>query len=389
MMALRLVPLLVAALLLNGCGLFGGDEEDNPPAELVKFKPTLKIVRAWSAGVGGDAEHLRLALQPATDGTNIYAAAHDGKVSAFEAVKGRRQWSTKTKLPLSAGPGTNGDLVVVGSSDGDVIALSAADGHALWRTRVSSEVLAAPAVTDELTVVRTVDGKLTALSNRDGAQAWFAQQSVPRLSLRGTGAPVVSGNAVLAGFDNGKIAAYDISDGTALWEVLLSPPSGRTEVDRLVDIDATLHVVGSDLYAAGYAKAVAAMAVESGQILWIREISSFSGIATDIVNLYVSNSHSEIVALSRRTGREIWRQSALLNRDITGPAAWRNSVIVGDFEGYLHWFDATTAELQARVKAGSDRITSPPLVLNDMVYVLNDGGKLFAFKARDKKRDKK
>ena len=376
---------LLPMLTLVGCGMFGGDEEINAPAELVKFKPTLRIKKAWSKSVGDGAEHLRLALGVSSDGTNVFAAAHDGRVAAFSANKGKRQWLKKTKLPLSGGPAVGQDIVVLGSSNGDVIALDALDGHELWRTTVSSEVLATPALTADIVLVRTVDGKLIALDIDDGAQAWFVQQSVPRLSVRGTGAPVVIGNAVICGFDNGKLAAYDLGDGSLLWDVLLSPPSGRTEVDRLSDINASIRIVGDDVYVVGYQGALAALAVESGQVLWTREISSHSGIGVDFNNLYVSRDNSDLVALTRRSGRELWRQESLTYRDISGPTPFGSSVVVGDFDGHLHWFDAETGVLQARVRAGGERITGAPLVVNEMLYVVTDGGKLFAFKDRTRK----
>ena len=158
------LALVLGALVLPnaGCSVFGGDDEPQP-AELVKFKPTIRIKKVWSASLGGDSESLRLALQPASDGARVFAAAHDGKVSAFDAEKGKRLWRQKTKLQLSGGPATDGDVVVVGSSNGEVVALNAADGKQRWRTNVSSEVLAAPAIAGSVALVRTVDGKLAAL----------------------------------------------------------------------------------------------------------------------------------------------------------------------------------------------------------------------------------
>jgi outer membrane protein assembly factor BamB len=377
--ALIFAPVLLS-LLFSGCSWFGGDEEEDPPAELVKFKSTLKVKKAWSSGIGGGSQDLRLALGPATDGTLIFAGAHDGKIAAFDAVKGKRRWLVKTKLPLSAGPGISDGMLVAGSSNGDVIALNAESGEEIWRTSVSSEVLATPAISSKFVLVRTVDGKLVALQRDDGSEAWFVQQSVPRLSVRGTGAPVVSNNIVICGFDNGKLAAYEMSDGSLIWEVLLAPPAGRTEIDRLSDLNDTVRLVGDDVYIAGYQGGVSSLALESGQILWTRDISSHSGIAVDFNNLYVSGKGSDLHAITRQAGREIWQVATLLNRDVTGPTPYRGSVVVGDFDGYLHWLSAATGEFQARVRAGSDRITSAPLVVNEMIYVLTDDGKLFAFK---------
>ncbi len=376
---------LVSVTTLSGCGLFGGDKDDNPPAELVKFKPSIKVSKVWSGGIGDDSKHLRLALNVATDGSNVFAAAHDGKIAAFEATKGKRLWRKKTRLPLSAGPAYGEGLIVVGSNNGDVVALEAASGKERWRTEVSSEVLAAPAITRDLVLLRTVDGKLIALSIDTGGEVWFVQQSVPRLSVRGTGAPVVTQDKVICGFDNGRVAAYELGDGSLIWDVLVSPPSGRTEVDRLSDLNATVRLVGDDIYAVGYQGTLSAMAAESGQILWTREISSHSGVGVDFNNLYVAGDASELLAVSRRTGRELWRVDLLLNRDVTGPTPYGSSIVVGDFDGYLHWLDSRDGTLKARVRAGGQRITSAPLVVNELLYVITDGGKLHAYREVVKK----
>jgi outer membrane protein assembly factor BamB len=386
---LQHILLFSLLVMLAGCSLFGGDDDEEEvdlPADLVKFESTLRIKKAWSRGIGDGTEFLRLALAPVSDGSRVFAAAHDGRVAAFEAVKGKRLWATKTKLSLSAGPATDGIVVVAGSSDGDVIALNADDGEELWRVTVSGEVLAAPTLTSDLALVRTVDGKLIALRILDGSEAWFVAQSVPRLSVRGTGSAVIRNNLALCGFDNGRLAAYDTNDGSLVWDVLLAPPRGRTEVERLSDLNATIKVVGEDVYAVGYQGGLSALAAESGQILWSRDISSYNGMAADFLNLYVSADESSLFAIARRSGQEMWQIDTLLNRDISGPASVGNSVVVGDFDGYVHYFDATTGAIQARVRAGRDRVAAPPLVVNGMVYVLNENGKLFAFKDATKKK---
>lgn len=368
-------------MLLGACS---GNEIDPEelPTELVEFQQTLDVRKVWSTGVGGESEFLRLGLLPSSDGNRIYAAAHDGSVVALDLERGRKEWKTETELPLSAGPATDGRLVVAGSSDGDIIALDAATGEILWSVRVTSEVLSPPAIASDSVVVRTVNGKLSALDRSDGEQKWSIQQSMPRLSVRGTSAPVVTRNLVISGFDNGRVAAFDLSDGGVVWDVLMEPPSGRTAIERLIDINSTVQVAGGDVYAVGYQGQLGAIAIESGQLLWSREMSSYSGLALDIKTIYLADQDSRLLALSRGSGRELWRRRDLRNRDATAPAVIAGSVVVGDFEGYLHWFDLETGDLQARVNAGSSRITSQPLVVNDRLYAVNDAGTLFAFEIR-------
>jgi len=372
-------------LMLLGCSSKDVDPDDLP-AELVSFKQTLKVKKVWSHGVGGGTENLRLALRPATDGVKIYAAAHDGKVAAIDLASGHVIWKAKTRLPISAGPSTDGQLVVAGTSNGDVVALDAGTGEILWTAEVTSEVLAAPLVVPGKVIIRTVNGKLSALDARTGEQLWSIQQSMPRLSVRGTSAPVVASNMVICGFDNGRVSAFDLSDGGVIWDILMNPPSGRTAIERLVDINAMVQVAGSDVYAVGYQGSLGAIAMESGQLLWSREMSSGSGLTVDSRTIYVVNQRSELVALSRASGRELWLRNDLRNRDLQAPEVFGGSVVVGDDQGYLHWFDVSTGELQARKRAGSDRITSQPVVVNDILYVMNDGGTLYAFRVEPVKK---
>lgn len=372
--------ILLGALVAQGCGVFGGEEIEDPPAELVEFKPTLKIRKAWNVSIGDGTEFLRLALRPATDGAVVFAAAHDGRVGAWDLERGRRQWLSKTKKALSAGPAVADGLVVLGSSNGEVLALRADSGELAWSTSVSSEVLASPLLAERLVFVRTVDGKLIALNSDDGSEAWFVQQSVPRLSLRGTGSPSRFRNLVVCGFDNGRVAAYETSDGTLAWELLLTPPSGRNEVERLIDLNTTLRVVGADAYVAGFQGQVTSLALESGQVLWARDVSSHAEIGVDLANLYVTSEKGEVMAFTRQGGRELWRHDQLLHRDVTGPTPFGSSVVVGDFEGYLHWYDAASGALQARVRAGKERISGAPVAVGELLLVLTDGGRLFAYR---------
>jgi outer membrane protein assembly factor BamB len=234
-------------------------------------------------------------------------------------------------------------------------------------------------------VVRTVNGKLAAYSNEDGAQLWSIQESMPRLSVRGTSDPILVQNLTISGFDNGRVAAFDLNDGGQVWDVLVQLPGGRSEIQRLADINSTIQAAGGDVYAVGYQGRLAAIAIESGQLLWSQEMSSYSGLAVDVSSVFVTNQRSELVAVSRGSGRELWRKTELRNRDVSAPAIFGRSVVVGDFEGYLHWFDIETGDLQARTRAGSDRITSKPLVVNDILYVMSDNGSMYAFRVKPSK----
>ena len=377
---------LSAALMLSACGLFGDDEELEP-AELIDFEAKVKIKRLWKTKIGADAEFLRVALRPMGDGNRIYAASVNGIVVALDPESGKQVWRNKLGIGVSSGPGVGEGLVVVVAADGDVVALSTEDGTERWRAYISGESLATPLVYEEWVIVQTVDNKLTALSVFDGADRWTVEQSTPALTMRGSTSPMQVGQTVVTGFDNGRVMAIDLSSGDVEWDSMLAPPSGRSDLDRLSDIDGDIAVVGQDIYASGYQGRIASLAAESGQVLWAREISTYEGVSADWNNVYSTLDNGELVALNRRSGTEIWRQNALLRREPTVPMSFRTTVAVGDLEGYLHFFSNVDGEPVARVRAGKSAIVTTPVVMADRLYVQSDDGSISAWYVVEPKRD--
>jgi len=377
--AFRICGLIAATMLLASCGLFGDKEEELKPMELVGFEPSIKIKRIWNVKVGGGSEFLRVALRPAGDGNRIYTASYDGNVSSFDPVSGKLIWRNKLEMELSAGPGIGEGRVVVTSKDGFAIALDAASGEEQWRVDIAGESLATPLIKGESVVIQTIDNRIEAISVFDGRKRWSVVQSAPSLTMRGSASPVVVGNTVVAGFDAGRIVAADLESGTVAWESLLSPPQGRSDLDRLADIDGGIAVVAQDIYAVGYQGRLAALASESGQVLWSREISSYVGVEADWNSVYTVRDDGEIVALTRRSGAEQWRDASLLRREPTVPVPFNTTVVVGDLEGYLHFFSNIDGEPVARTRLGGDAITNKPLVIANRLYVQGDGGQLAAY----------
>lgn len=370
-----------ALLAAAGCTK---DKEVEPPAKLVDFPAKLPVTKLWSTNVGGGKKQmlLRLGLGPAVDGGNAYAASHNGEVLAVALETGRHVWQTSLKLPLSAGPAASGGMVVVGSSKGDVVALDGATGHVVWRVRVNSELLSAPAISERVVVLRSVDGRLRGLDAHNGKEMWSVEQQVPRLSLRGTAAPIIAKDAAICGFDNGKVMAVSLVTGDTLWETALASPHGRTELERLVDVDSAVRVVGDDVYATGFQGRTAMLALDSGQIWWAHDMSSNRGLAVDDQNTFVAQSDGVVVALRDRDGSELWRNEKIRRRALSAPVITSTAIVVADYQGYVHWLDKASGVLVARTQMAKSRVTNPPVATGDTVVVLTDGGDLAAFRAR-------
>lgn len=352
------------------------------PAELTDIpSPTVRVQKLWSGSVGGGGKKLRLGLGLAASESRLFAAGRDGDVAAFDLKTGRQVWRTKTDLPLAGGTGYGAGVVVVGSADGVIVALEADSGAQRWRSEVKGEILSSPAVDAKGVVVRTVDGKLRALQLSDGKEVWSAEQQIPRLTLRGAAAPVIARDMAVSGFDNGRVLAVSLNDGGTVWDSPVSPSHGRTELERLNDIDAAVKILGDDVFVAGFQGRAAMLALDTGQIWWTRDVSSYRGVEVDDEQMYVSTSTGELVALKRRSGVEVWRNPSLKNRSLSAPAVVGDFVVVADLEGYVHYFDKATGTIAGREKTGGDRVTNAPLAVLDNLYVVTDKGNIVALHA--------
>jgi outer membrane protein assembly factor BamB len=371
-------------LLLAVGGLAACNKDTlEPPADLVEFTPTIEITAVWRAKVGEGSERLRLGLEPATDGMRIFAGSHDGTAEAFGIDDGSPIWTVDTGLKLAAGPGIGSGLVVFGTSDGALLALDAETGERRWVAPVGSEILAPPVVADDAIVFRSVDGRLNAVSDTDGSDLWSILQTLPTLTLRGNSAPIVIGDNVIAGFDNGRVGSYDMQFGEPNWEDQLAVPSGRSEIDRLVDVGVDLEVFGNDVYAATFQGRAAAMDLNTGADLWQHDFSSFTGIGVDLQNVYVTTDVSAVVALNRVNGNEVWRQSALRLRDVTAATRFRDMIAVADYQGYVHFLSAEDGSFVARYRAASGQITAQPLALGPLLFVQSEDGTVAALQVVD------
>lgn len=368
-------------LVLSACG--GSKVVREPPAPLPDFTPQTQIQELWSAGVGGVPDKLPVRLVPHLDGNAIYATDMRGRVTALAADSGRRLWETNVNLTVTGATGVGEGLVVVGGHKGQVVALNREDGKQAWSTTVSSSVMSPPVAHAGVVVVQTVDGKLTGLSVADGKRLWVYERSEPALSLIGTAAPIVVDDFVLSGFASGKIVALNIKDGRALWEFTVSHPRGRNEVERMVDVDAPLLIVRDTLYAASYqGKIVAVDMRASGRLLWTRDVSTFSGMDAGRGNIYLSDEKGHVVALDQTTGASVWKQEKLRGRNLSAPAYINGYVVVGDYQGYLHWLSAEDGSFVARYRVGSDAVTARGIPGAQALYVLNQGGSLAALQTR-------
>lgn len=382
----RLIPISIAALFLQGCGTFMDPTEwfSGPevvePSPLVELDNPLRPQTLWTRQVGVGTDGQRLGLSPyLADGT-LFVADARGRVDALGAEDGRPRWSVDLDMPLTGGPGAGEGLVLLGGGEADVVALSAEDGSLRWTAGVSSQVLSVPAVTAGAVIVQTIDGKVVGLEVTNGNQRWRYEREVPALTLHGTASPVVSGGAVYVGMSGGRLVALRADNGSVLWDASVTAPSGRSELQRLADIDGDPVVLGGGVFAATYQGEVAALEQSSGRAAWRQTLSVHSSLSADRQGIYASDSDGVLWGLDIRSGTVRWRQEALKYRQLSDVVVVDGLVVVGDFEGYLHWLDSEDGEMVARTRVGSAPITGGLLVADGILYVQGDAGDVAAIR---------
>lgn len=381
----RLVTALALVLLLQDCSWIRswGDDDLKPgdPLALTEFSPTLVTRKLWSTRIGDGIGRQRTQLRPVVSDGLVYAADYKGLLVAVDADNGRKRWEITTDLPFSGGPGVHGGSVYLGTQDGEVHAFDAENGASLWTATVSSEVLAAPVAGDGIVVVRSIDGRIFGLDENTGRRTWIYDHAVPLLTLRGNSRPLIRAGVVYIGYDGGEVVALNLSDGTLIWEQNVVSTEGRSELERLADIDGQLVYVASDLLVSSYKNRLASLAADSGRLLWFKDIASATGVSIDRINLAISDREDNVWLLDRRNGSTMWKLDSLANRALTRPEFMGNFVVVGDYDGYLHWIDASNGQFVARDKAGGDGFVSAPLVAGNRLYVLTRDGNLSAYTA--------
>jgi len=376
----RLLVLLAAGAVLGGCSSWNpmdwfGGPSGPPPAPLTPIANPQAVRVLWSASVGDSG---RFVFSPALAGDSVYAASRDGSVARFDAATGSARWRVSLDARLSAGVGSDGTLVVVATDEGEVFALDAQNGGVRWRARVSSEVLAAPVVGSGLVLVRSGDSRIFAFGELDGKRRWVYQRAPASLIIRSPAGVTIAGDGAYAGFSGGKLVAIALENGGARWEGSVALPRGATELERITEVLGNPAAEEREVCAAAFQGRVACFDVRSGTLLWSRELSSLTGVGLDERNAYVSDDKGGVQALDRRTGRSVWKQDRLANRQLSLPLAIGADVVVGDLEGYVHFLSRESGAFVARMATGGTPIRAAPIRLPTGFLVQTQSGGLYA-----------
>jgi outer membrane protein assembly factor BamB len=389
--------LLVIALLslgLSACSSTDDEDESTKVAELTEINEIFEADVLWESSVGDGVSDYFSRIQPSVAYGKLYTASREGDVFAFGLEKGDKLWSTdlsdlkgergffdsRQSALLNGGPITGINKIFIGSENGDVFALDAENGKLDWQGEVKGEVIAAPAIDAGILVVNTASGVIKAFNASNGKDEWQIEQEVPALTIRGVSAPAISSGGVVVGSADGTMSVYILESGQAGWTAEIGEATGSTQLERVIDVDSAPLIFGDKVYSISVRGNLTAVDLRTGRMVWERQYSSYRQLSISGNTIYLTDIKGHVYAVDRHNGFETWSQLSLTNRGVTGPAVAGNYVVVGDFEGYLHFLDQTTGDIAARHEVDSSGLNIAPTIHEDIIYAQSRNGDLQAIK---------
>ena len=353
--------LLVSIFFLSSCStlsslkFWGDDEEEEGPSELYSVVDNRTLDREWSVSNGNDSLYGRL-IPVVYDG-KVFFINSLGYISSVDLDTGKLVWSKDTQDVVSSGLDVNFKTISYGTLDGNLVAIDYENGNEIWRSPTSSESLSPPVNSGSHIIIQTIDGRVAGYELKTGKRDWFHQTVLPSLTLRGTSRPFIDQGFIFTGFASGKIAMIYPDSGAIRLELPVTLNEGKSELERIVDIDGRSIIVNNLLVAASYQGNLTAINLRDGRPTWQEEISSVKDLTSNGNRIIAVDSKGLVKAFGTATGARIWEQEDLKLRKLTAPASISNLVAIGDFEGYIHLLNAQTGNFEGREKVSRNAIT--------------------------------
>lgn len=349
----------------------------------------------FTAQVAGASNKQRLASSPVISDGKLFAVGTDGQVTAFDAQTGSRLWAYQSELTDDTRPSAFGggvsvvDGKIYGTDGaGNVYALDANSGAQLWKVKPGGPLRGSPTVAFNTLFVMSQDNQLFALDAANGALEWNESGSTTMAGVFGVAAPAAGQGTVVAGYTSGELVAYRYENGRSLWADALARTSISTQVGALSDIDADPIIDNGRVYALGQGGRMAAYELVTGQRIWELNVAGISTPAIAGEWIFALTDDARLLAIARNTGKVRWLTQLPRWRDEEdkkGPIFWQGPVLAGNqlwavnSEGQI--YRISTGEGSATLFTSVEQpISLAPVVANNTLYVLDDSGRISAFR---------
>ncbi len=432
---------LVLAVSLAGCGAFGGKDKPKTPTlgnripilsridTGAKVDPLLASVsvivppaaanpdwpqaggtasksygnlelaanpaRSWTAQIAGSNNKQRLAASPVVGGGQLYVMDTAGTVNAYDAQTGARRWSTTFAIKgdgqssvYGGGASYADGRVYITTGLGEVAALDAKDGAILWKVKPAGPLRGSPTIAFNSIFVMTMDNQVHSLNAADGASLWNEAASSGQTGVFGVAAPAAGQGTIVTGYSTGELVAYRYENGRQLWSDALARTSLSTTVGVLTDIDADPIIDRGRVFALGQGGRMAAYELVTGQRIWELNLSGISTPAIAGDWIFTLTDDGKLLCIQRATGKVRWlTQLARFENEKKkkNPVFWTGPVLAGN----RLWFANSTGQVySAGIEDGApvlytelkNPVTLAPIVAGGTLYILDDSGKITAFR---------
>ena len=352
-------------------------KEEETPSELRDLKSTVPTEKIWSKKVLSDFPIGKIDI--VFNQENIFLFSEEGHVSSLN-LSGKEVWTRSFDEQISSGLGYGFNSLFFATENGKIVSIDAESGDTFWESDVSGEVLSSPSTNGLIVAVQTSNGKITALDFNDGSFKWEYQSTVSPLSLRGTSKPVFDRGFVFVGFGNGNLAKIESRSGVVQWEVPVTVSQGVSEIERMIDIDADPVVARNGLaYVVTYQGDLSAIDIDQGRTLWRNPTSSTKNLIHTKNITYVIDTSDIIKSYDGINGNILWILEDLKLRQLSSPKKFKNYLISGDYEGYLHLINLNTGSIEGRIRPSSQAVKEI-FVHKDIFFSLDNSGRISALK---------
>ena len=374
--------LSISLLLISSCStlafwLDDSEEDLIEPVSLESIKDEYSISVEWKKSFKG--ENSLGSFKPSFYSGSMLIADPEGNVHSANAVSGKINWQISLDRELSSGVASGFGKLVVSDIDGFVIAIDSERQEILWEKNIGGEILSNVVISASHVIAKNSVGELIALDSSSGKKNWSFRSQLPALTVRGTGEPIIEDGIVFSTFDNGRLAAFQLDTGFFLWDAPISFLEGSSELENLIDADSAPILAKQLIFATNYQGNLTAFDIAQKRPVWNENASSFySPIAVNNMIMVIQDD-SSIISFSLNNLSKSWTSEEYLRRDLSNGAVYKNLLLVGDLEGYVHVINPLTG-----ITVGRKKVTGKPIMsivtFRDLAYVVDQDSNIVAIK---------
>jgi len=353
------------------------------------------IREVWRADIGKSVDgEEKIVARPVSAGGLIYTMDSRALVTAFDLQSGEVRWRVGLARrgedlgEIGGGLAIDSGVLVATTAYGEVYALQPSTGRYFWRVDVDGPIRGAPLVANDRIYFLASESRMITLDLRNGEKVWEHQGLQESAELIGTPSPTASGPFVLAPYSSGEVYALRADTGQSIWSDQLVRARRVSPLGSINDVDGLPVIDGERVYVISQGGYLASIDLRRGNRIWDQDMAGRETpwIAGEF--LFVMTSEAELVCISAGDGGIRWvtEMPKFTKADkegdrVTwvGPVLAGDRLIIGGSEGTLWSMSPYDGTAIGEIRLG-DAISVPPIVVDNGLYVVTDGGELIAYR---------